>query len=152
MIMPRFWEEKSLEELTDEEWESLCDGCARCCLIKLEDEDTGKLYYTRVACRLLDSSCCRCTAYAERQAVVSDCLNIRTLPREQYKWLPPTCAYRRIAEGASLPEWHPLLSGDPRSTDRAGFSMRNKCLSESAVHPDDLQEYIVEFLPDGRVI
>jgi uncharacterized cysteine cluster protein YcgN (CxxCxxCC family) len=121
-----FWKTKPLEEMTGTEWESLCDGCGKCCLSKLEDEDTGDIYFTSVGCRLFDAGACRCSDYENRQARVSDCVrltpgNVRTIP-----WLPSTCAYRLVAEGQDLAWWHPLVSGDPDMIHRAGISVRGR--------------------------
>lgn len=138
-----FWRRKSLDEMTDREWEALCDGCARCCLHKLEDEDTGEVFFTRVACKLLDITGCRCTHYAERTRWVSDCLDLRkTLYRRE--WLPSTCAYRLLAEGQDLPDWHPLRSKRPESVHRAGISVRDFAISET---PDiDPADHVMEDL------
>lgn len=120
-----FWR-KGLENLDKQEWESLCDGCGRCCLVKLEDEDTGKIHFTDVACKLFDCQTCRCRDYASRRRKVRDCIkltpeNLKTIP-----WLPPTCAYRLVMEGKDLPWWHPLVSGTPDTVHEAGVSVRGR--------------------------
>ncbi len=127
----KFWETKALEEMTRKEWESLCDGCGLCCLKKVEDEDSGELFFTDIACRLLDTSTCRCTNYARRMAYVKDCLQLSADEPEAFRWLPMTCAYRRLSEDLDLPEWHPLLTGDPESVHKAGISVRDKVTSET---------------------
>ncbi|MVA97066.1 YcgN family cysteine cluster protein [Nitratireductor sp. CAU 1489] len=121
-----FWTEKTLEEMSAAEWESLCDGCGKCCLAKLEDEDTGDIHWTSVACRLFDAGRCRCHDYDNRLERVPDCVrltpdNVRTL-----SWLPATCAYRLVAEGRDLYDWHPLVSGRADSVHEAGVSMRGR--------------------------
>jgi len=146
---PPFWETKPLSAMTDEEWESLCDGCARCCLHKLEDEDTGEVHYTDIACRLLDVARCRCRAYAQRTRLVPDCVSLRGAPPDAFRWLPATCAYRLLAEGKPLEWWHPLVSGDPRTVHEAGISIRGRVVSERDVDPDDAEERIVEWPRTG---
>jgi uncharacterized cysteine cluster protein YcgN (CxxCxxCC family) len=126
-----FWKRKSLAEMTTKEWESLCDGCALCCLQKMEDEETGDVYFTDIACRLLDTETCRCTDYAARAKLVSDCLVLSVDDPDAFHWLPGSCAYRRLAEGQGLPEWHPLLTGDPDSVHEAGISAKGKMVSET---------------------
>jgi len=140
-----FWETKPLSAMTDDEWESLCDGCARCCLHKLEDEETGEVHYTDIACRLLDLGRCRCRRYAERTRLVPDCVSLRGAPPEAFRWMPSTCAYRRLAEGKPLEWWHPLVSGDPRTVHEAGISVRGRVVRERDVHPDDAQDRIVDW-------
>jgi uncharacterized cysteine cluster protein YcgN (CxxCxxCC family) len=125
-----FWRHKSLEEMTDEEWESLCDGCGRCCLNKLEDADTGRIVYTDVACSLLDSQSCRCRDYENRSTVVPTCVRLTVDEVRTLSWLPGTCAYRLVREGRDLYDWHPLVSGDPDSVHKAGVSVRGRTVRE----------------------
>lgn len=125
-----FWKRKSLAEMSKEEWESLCDGCALCCLQKMEDEETGDVYFSDIACRLLDTETCRCTNYARRAKLVSDCLVLSADEPEAFHWLPDSCAYRRLTDGKDLPEWHPLITGDPNSVHEAGISAKGKIVSE----------------------
>ena len=140
---PPFWETKPLAEMSEAEWESLCDGCGRCCLQKLEDEDTGEVHFTRVACRLLDTATCRCRDYAVRRRRVEDCLDVAPLTAEKRGWLPASCAYRRLAEGRGLADWHPLVSGDPGSVRRAGVSVAGRVVSELDVPVHELVRHLV---------
>lgn len=139
-----FWEIKSLDQMSPDEWESLCDGCARCCLLKLEDEDSHEVFFTNVVCKYLEQEQCRCTEYQQRNHLVPDCVVV-TPEIAQQPWLPDTCAYRLLAEGKPLPDWHPLLSGDPDSVHRAGISVRDKAVSEEYVHPDELVEHLIHW-------
>ena len=125
------------------EWESLCDRCGRCCLIKLEDTDSGKLYFTNIICRYHNSANCR--RYEERNVLVPDCVKVTPELARNADWLPPTCAYRLLAEGEPLPDGHPLVSGDPDSVRRAGISVRGKVISEEYVHPDEFEEHLVNW-------
>lgn len=143
-----FWRTATLEEMTDQQWESLCDGCGRCCLIKLEDEDTGRIHYTDVGCRLLDGDTCRCSDYPNRQSHVPDCVRLTPETVRALTWLPPTCAYRLVREGVDLPWWHPLVSGDPETVVAAGISVQGRLGgSEQDMEPEELIERIVQW-PD----
>jgi uncharacterized cysteine cluster protein YcgN (CxxCxxCC family) len=138
-----FWT-KPLDELTRPQWEKLCDGCGRCCLVKLEDEDSGEIYHTSVGCDLLDGDTGRCRDYARRQRKVPDCVRLTMKTLEAIAWLPPTCAYRLRAEGKPLPDWHPLLTGDPDSVHEAGVSVRGRVAArEEEVDSQDLPNFIV---------
>jgi uncharacterized cysteine cluster protein YcgN (CxxCxxCC family) len=139
-----FWQTRSLADMTPEQWESLCDGCGKCCLNKYEDEDTGDMHYTNVACRLLDGHTCRCTDYSHRAARVSDCISLTPEHLRQPAWLPETCAYRLIAEGRPLPAWHHLRCGDPEAVHRAGASVRGRVVCETAV--DDPLLHLVDWV------
>lgn len=137
-----FWKTKPLSDLSKAEWEALCDGCGKCCLQKLEDDETGRIHLTIVACKLLDIERCRCSDYAQRQTRVGECVRLR--PDNVLKLaLPGTCAYRRLAEGRDLPSFHPLVSGDANSVHEAGMSVRGWALSERDVHEDELENYVV---------
>lgn len=139
-----FWKTKTLTELTREEWESLCDGCAQCCIIKFEDEDSGRVYHTNVVCELLDIYHCRCNRYSERSVLVPTCLTLTPDLIPQLQWMPETCAYRLLSEGKDLPLWHPLVSGDPKTVHKAGISVRGKVVSARDVEEDDLPNYVVD--------
>jgi uncharacterized cysteine cluster protein YcgN (CxxCxxCC family) len=146
----KFWETKSLRELTGEEWEALCDRCGRCCLVKLEDEDTGSVHYTDVACRLLDVRSCCCTRYQDRTKLIEDCIDVRAEDPRALAWMPSTCAYRLVHEGKRLPDWHPLISGHADSVHRAGISVRDRCVSETEVGADDLRDRLIEWIETRR--
>ena len=138
-----FWRTKTLAQMTGAEWESLCDGCGKCCLHKLEDADTGEVSYTNVACRLLDLGTCRCGNYAERKRLVPDCLILSAETVDELDWLPETCAYRLVAAGKDLAWWHPLVSGDPESVHDAGISVRGRVISERRA--GELTQHLVDW-------
>jgi uncharacterized protein len=141
-----FWRRKALAEMTPDEWESLCDGCGRCCLNKLEDEDTGRVYYTDVGCRLLDGTTCQCKDYQRRSELVGDCVRLSPDNVADLKWLPPTCAYRLVARGRDLYWWHPLVSGDPETVHAAGVSVRGRvAISEENISVEEYEERIVSW-------
>lgn len=141
-----FWQRKRLDEMNAEEWESLCDGCGLCCLNKLEDEDTGEVYHTDLVCRYMDERTCRCTVYRERVQRVPGCTVLTPDTVTDYHWLPRTCAYRTLAEGRPLADWHPLRSGDPESVHGAGISVRDKVISEDRVPEQDWEEHIIHWI------
>lgn len=145
----RFWERYSLTELSDSEWEALCDGCGQCCLLKLEDEDSGEIVTLDLACRLLDIRQCRCSDYPNRFARVPGCtkLSLDNLPA--FRWLPETCAYRRLHEGRGLADWHPLVSGDSGSVQRAGVGVARFAIPEESVPDEELEDHIIAVLPIG---
>lgn len=138
-----FWKRKPLEKMTQQEWESLCDGCGQCCLLKLEDEDTAEIFVTRLTCKLLDTKTCRCTNYRKRQSIVPDCLSITPDKARDLTWLPETCGYRRVAEGKDLEWWHPLISNDHNTVHEAGISVRGWARSEDRVDEDAIARYII---------
>ncbi len=138
-----FWTTKTLAEMTVEEWESLCDGCGRCCLHKLREDETGALAYTNVSCRLLDGASCRCSDYQRRQHRVPDCVSLTPASLDEIDWLPPSCAYRRIAEGRGLAWWHPLVSGDAETVHSAGISVRDRVVNERRAGP--LEHHVVDW-------
>jgi uncharacterized cysteine cluster protein YcgN (CxxCxxCC family) len=141
-----FWRTKSLGEMTKSEWESLCDGCGRCCLNKLTDIDTNETVFTSVGCRLLDSESCRCSDYARRFDRVKDCVRLTSRNVRRLSWLPPTCAYRLVGEGKDLPWWHPLVSGSRQTVHDAGISVRGRVAASEADVPDEeLEKFIVSW-------
>lgn len=139
----KFWKTKQLEEMSAAEWESLCDGCGRCCLHKLRDDETQALSFTNVACRLLDLDSCRCSKYERRHRYVPDCVSLTPATVREIDWLPPSCAYRRLAEGRDLAWWHPLVSGDPETVHIAGISARGRVVSER--HAGPLEHHVVDW-------
>lgn len=140
-----FWKTVPLAEMTSEQWESLCDGCGKCCLVKLIDDVTDDLHYTDVACRLLDCQSCRCADYANRAKLVPDCVQLKPELLEELVWMPSTCAYRLVREGKDLHWWHPLVSGDPGTVHEAGISVRGRAISEVGLSDEELIERIVDW-------
>ena len=144
-LRPRFWESVPLDKMTAAEWEALCDGCGKCCLNKLEDEDTAEIWFTRVACRLFDDATCRCGQYDIRKTIVPECvvLTPATIGEIAY-WMPRSCAYRRLHEGRGLEDWHPLLSGDPETVHKAGRSVRGTTLPEFSIPVEDWEDHLID--------
>lgn len=140
-----FWEEKTLAEMSVTEWEALCDGCGRCCLMKLEDEDSGEILNSDVHCRLLDPGSCRCTDYPNRQAKVPDCIKLTPQNVTTISWIPKSCAYRRLAEGRGLAWWHPLVSGDPETVVAVGVSVRGRTVNEMDVKDGEWESHVAEW-------
>ena len=140
-----FWRRLTLDQMSGDEWESLCDGCGRCCLNKLEDWDTAEISFTNVACRLLDGDSCRCRDYPNRQSIVPDCLQLTVDSVPTLSWLPPTCAYRLVDEGRDLYWWHPLVSGDPETVHAAGVSVRGRTISEIGISDAELEEHLADW-------
>jgi hypothetical protein len=145
-LEPPFWEVKSFEEMTRAEWESLCDGCGKCCLHKIDDLDSGEVLYTRVACQFLDLDTCRCRHYDRRSELVSDCVDLTPTLVRKLEWLPKSCAYRRLAEGRSLAWWHPLVSGNPETVHLAGVSIGEWAVPEKRIHLSELSAYVIEWV------
>lgn len=141
--MAPFWQTKSLTEMNSEEWELLCDGCGQCCLVKLEDEESGDIFATSVACRQLDIESCRCKDYKHREQLISSCMVLTPTAPELFRLLPDTCAYRCIADGRQLPESHPLLTLSEQTIHQAGISVKGFAISEDFIHPEQLQEHIL---------
>jgi len=142
----RFWEHTALAEMTAEQWEALCDGCGKCCLIKLEDADDGQVYFTDVACRLLDLATCRCGDYANRTDRVPGCIRLSARQLDRLWLMPPSCSYRRLHEGRGLPDWHPLISGDRQRLHREGRSVAGRAVSEGGLEEcADLEDRLVSW-------
>lgn len=141
-----YWRRKTLDQMTPQEWEGLCDGCGKCCLVKLEDEDSGKIHYTDVSCALLDAGSCQCTDYPNRQKRVADCVSLTPENIGRVKqWMPSSCAYRLLAEGKALPQWHYLECGDRQAVHGVGKSVQGRCVSEVGIKIDDLPARIVRW-------
>ena len=141
-----FWETKSLQQMNQDEWESLCDGCAKCCLVKLEDEQDAAVYYTAAVCRYYDQEQCRCSVYSTRTSLVKTCIKLTPGDLDALTWLPSSCSYRLIHEGKTLPEWHHLVCGDRQRVHEAGRSIKGRVVSEDNVHPDQLLDMVVRWV------
>lgn len=144
--MTEWWNTLTLDQLSTEQWEALCDGCGRCCLHKLEDEETGEYHFTRIRCRLLDDKTSRCSDYANRLEKVADCVKLSPENTADFQWLPSTCAYRLRANGKALHDWHPLVSGDPESVRRAGMTVRNNTVSDEDVRFYEYEDHIITWI------
>lgn len=142
-----FWNEKTLVEMSDQEWESLCDGCGQCCVWKFEDADSGEILYTDIRCQLFNDASCRCRDYLNRCQRVPDCMDIRGMADQHYAWLPHTCAYRLLHAGKPLFDWHPLISGDPASVHQAGISLQHQTVSGEGLREADILRHIID--PDA---
>jgi len=149
MSVRPFWETKTLRQMSAAEWESLCDGCGLCCLVRLQDEATGDVVPTRLHCRLFNPDTCRCADYANRTRQVPDCVKLTPGNIDELYWMPQSCAYRRLNEGKPLPRWHPLITGDPQSVHAAGVSVRGKTVSELAL--EDIEDAVDFEAPDFAV-
>ena len=144
-LTPGFWQHKSMDQLNRPEWEALCDGCGKCCLNKLEDEETGEVALTRVACRLFDDDSCRCAQYPIRHQFVPECIVLTPANiADNAYWMPDSCAYKRLWQGKGLPDWHPLITGDPNSVHQAGVSMRHRTVPEFEIDEDDWEDHIID--------
>ncbi len=144
-LRPRFWETVPLSRMSRAEWEALCDGCGKCCMNKLEDEDTGEVALTRVACRLFDDTTCRCGQYANRHQFVPECIVLKPTNMDTHAyWMPDTCAYKLLWQGKPLHDWHPLISGTADSVHEAGVSMQSRTLPEFEIDEDDWEDHIIE--------
>ena len=151
-VMKPFWETKTIEEMTIEEWESLCDGCGICCLHKIEDIDTNRIYYTDVACQLLNIEVCQCLDYSNRSKIVSDCLQLTPKAIRENNWLPNSCAYRRLAEGKGLAWWHPLVSGNSNEVKKICSGLFGKVFPEKSIDPTEIEEHIVDWFEDDDMV
>ena len=145
-MQDRFWESKSLEELDEEEWEALCDGCAQCCRLRFRRNDTAPVMTTSLACRLLDIPTRRCTKYPRRHELVPECVELDVDKAKTFDWLPDTCAYRLMANGQSLPDWHPLISGTHESVTRAGVSVAGQVISAANVELEDIEANLMKWV------
>ena len=141
-----FWQQKKLVEMNRQEWESLCDGCAKCCLIKLQDDETDEVAYTNIVCQYMDEKNCQCIEYQDRNTLVPRCVWLKPEMVDEFFWLPDTCAYRLVSEGRDLPSWHHLISGSSETVHQQGISIKNKVINERFVHNEDEQEYVIHWV------
>lgn len=141
-----FWKHIPLQSMSAEQWESLCDGCGKCCLHKLEDEDTGELLFTSLSCKLLDTQSCRCQGYEKRFDLVPECVDVLAHDLSDLVYMPSTCAYRLVFEGKDLAAWHPLVSGSKNSVHHAHMSVRDRAICETSVPEDDWDLYVIDNL------
>lgn len=144
--MQPFWKTLTLDQLSDEQWESLCDGCARCCLQKLQCEDTEEVFYTELACKLLDLENCRCSDYSNRSSKVTACVSLRHLKDEDWYFMPTTCAYRLLKEGKDLEDWHPLIYGSKQKMLEEGISVKGRVISETHVNEEDFEDHVIRWV------
>jgi hypothetical protein len=144
--MDNFWQTKTLEQMNSKEWEALCDGCAKCCLVKLEDHDSAEIFHTNVTCELLDIASCQCSNYSGRHSVVKDCITLDQNNIHALSWLPKSCSYRLIADGQPLPDWHYLVSGSKQTIHSYGASLQGWVVSELDVSDDDIQDHIIKWV------
>ena len=144
--MAEFWQTKTLKQMTQQEWESLCDGCGKCCLVKLEDYDTAEIYHTNIACKLLDINSCRCSDYTGRQQLVDDCVRLDSQNIQSIQWLPDSCSYKLIDQGKPLPDWHHLLTGSRHTVHQVGASVKQFAVSELEVKQSDIEEHIIQWV------
>ena len=145
MAAAPFWKTKTLEEMSQTEWESLCDGCGKCCLNKLEDWDTAEIYWTNIGCELLDCDSCRCKDYENRFEIVSDCIQLTPQIVRTLTWLPPTCGYRLVRDGEDLFDWHPLISGDPETVHKVGVSVQGRVVPDEGKPADEYENHLVDW-------
>lgn len=145
MAAAPFWKTKTLEEMSKTEWESLCDGCGKCCLNKLEDWDTAEIYWTNIGCELLDCDSCRCKDYENRFDIVSDCIQLTPQVVRTLTWLPPTCGYRLVRDGEDLFGWHPLISGDPKTVHKVGVSVQGRVVPDDGKPADEYENHLVDW-------
>lgn len=146
--MSNFWETSSLDEMSEQEWESLCDGCGLCCLVKIEDEDSAEVFNTTVSCRLLNIENCRCSDYENRLVEAPMCIKLTLENLPEMHWLPDSCAYKRLYRGDALPDWHPLITKNKNSVHDAGVSAKWFAQSEEYIHPEQLTDFVI--LPDEK--